>query len=111
MACILVVPQIISGNGIFSIYSDFNFQQVPFTMAAIEGVQTGNTTYSWVNDIGTSFLGSYGYYNLTSPFFLITLLFPSTWFPYLVGPMLILKLVIAALLAYVFLERYVKNKI
>lgn len=110
MACILVVPQIISGNGILSIYSDFNFQQVPFTMAAIEGVQTGNTTYSWVNDIGTSFLGSYGYYNLTSPFFLITLLFPSTWFPYLVGPMLILKLVIAALLAYVFLERYVKNK-
>lgn len=110
MACLLVVPQIISGDGIFSVYSDFNYQQVPFTMNAIESIQTGNTTYSWVNDIGTSFLGSYGYYNLTSPFFLITLLFPSTWYPYLVGPMLILKLVIASLFAYIFLKRYVKNQ-
>lgn len=110
MACILVIPQIISGDGIFSIHSDFNYQQVPFTMAAIEGIHTGNSSYSWINDIGTSFLGSFGYYNLTSPFFLITLLFPSTWYPYLIGPMLILKLVIAALFAYMFLERYVKNK-
>lgn len=110
MACILIIPQIVIGDGIYSIYSDFNFQQVPFTMSAIEGIQTGYSTYSWINDIGTSFLGSFGYYNLTSPFFLITLLFPSTWFPYLVGPMLILKLVVAALLAYIFLERYVKNK-
>ena len=110
MSCIMIIPQIISGDGIFSIYSDFNYQQVPFTMAAIDGVQTGNTAYSWINDLGTSFLGSYGYYNLTSPFFLIALLFPATWFPYLVGPLLILKIVIAALLAYIFLERYVKNK-
>ena len=99
MSCIMIIPQIISGDGIFSIYSDFNYQQVPFTMAAIDGVQTGNTAYSWINDLGTSFLGSYGYYNLTSPFFLIALLFPATWFPYLVGPLLILKIVIAIIIS------------
>lgn len=110
MACIMIVPQIIKGEGILSIYSDYNFQQLPFGISANEEIKEGNVSYSWNNDLGTSFIGTYSYYNLSSPFYLITLLFPSTWFPYLIGPLLILKIVVASLLAYIFLESYIKNK-
>lgn len=110
MASIMIIPSIIKGNGILSIYADFNQQQIPFSIAANEAVKTGNTSYTWINDIGTSFIGTYSFYNLGSIFFIISLLFPAKIFPYLIGPLLILKYVVAALLAYIYIERYVKNK-
>lgn len=110
IASIMIVPQIIKGNGILSIYSDYNFQQLPFAMSANEQIKEGNLNYTWTNDIGTSFIGTYSYYNLTSPFFLITLIFPASWYPYLIGPMLILKITVAALLAFIYLKRYIKNQ-
>ena len=78
--------------------------------AANDQRKEGNLSYTWINDIGTSFIGTYEYYNLTSPFFLITLIFPASWYPYLIGPMLIIKMVVAALLAFIYLKRYVKNE-
>lgn len=110
MASIMIIPSIIKGNGILSIYADFNQQQIPFSIAANEAVKAGNTSYTWINDIGTNFIGSYSFYNLGSIFFIISLLFPAKIFPYLIGPLLILKYVVAALLAYIYIERYVKNK-
>lgn len=110
IASIIIVPSIINGRGILSIYSDFNHQQIPFTMAANDAIKEGNISYSWINDLGTSFIGTYSFYNLGSIFFIVSLIFPAKLFPYLVGPLLIIKIVIAALLAYIYLERYVKNK-
>ena len=110
MASIILVPQIIKGKGILSVFSDFNYQQIPFSIEANNVIKTGNIQYEWNNDLGTSFIGSYSFYNLGSIFFLISLIFPSTVFPYLIGPLLILKYVVAALFAYIFLKRYVKNK-
>lgn len=110
MASIILVPQIIKGKGILSVLSDFNYQQIPFSIEANNLIKTGNIQYEWNNDLGTSFIGSYSFYNLGSIFFLISLMFPSTVFPYLIGPLLILKYVVAALFAYIFLKRYVKNK-
>lgn len=110
VACIMIVPQIIKGQGMFSIASDFNWQQVPFAMSANEELKHQSALYSWVNDIGSSYIGTYSFYNLGSPFFLLSIIFPATWYPYLIGPFVILKLVIAALFAYIFLQRYIKNK-
>lgn len=110
MASIILVPQIIKGKGILSVFSDFNYQQIPFSIEANNLIKTGNIQYEWNNDLGTSFIGSYSFYNLGSIFFLISLIFPSTVFPYLIGPLLILKYVVAALFAFIFLKRYVKNK-
>lgn len=110
MASIMIVPQIIKGEGILSIMADFNYQQIPFSIAANESIKNGETTYNWLNDLGTSFVGSYSFYNLGSIFFLISLIFPAKVFPYLIGPLLILKYVVAALFAYIYIERYVKNK-
>lgn len=110
MASIILLPQIIKGKGILSVFSDFNYQQIPFSIEANNLIKTGNIQYEWNNDLGTSFIGSYSFYNLGSIFFLISLIFPSTVFPYLIGPLLILKYVVAALFAYIFLKRYVKNK-
>ena len=52
----------------------------------------------------------YSFYNLGSPFFWLSLLFPGAVFPYLIGPLLILKCGVAGLTSYAFLQRYVKNK-
>lgn len=110
IASIMIIPQIIKGKGILTVFADFNYQQIPFSIAANNAIKSGNISYNWINDLGTSFIGSYSFYNLGSIFFIISLLFPAKIFPYLIGPLLILKYVVAALLAYIYLERYIKNK-
>ena len=45
-----------------------------------------------------------------SPFNIIGYIFPSGWFEYLVGPILILKYAVAGLTSYLFIQRYVKDK-
>ena len=59
MASIILVPQIIKGKGILSVFSDFNYQQIPFSIEANNLIKTGNIQYEWNNDLGTSFIGSY----------------------------------------------------
>ena len=110
MALLIIIPQIIKGNGILNIFSDFNYQQIPFSIEVNNSIKSNNIQYDWNNDLGTSFIGSYSFYNLGSIFFIISLLFPATVFPYLIGPLLIIKYVVAALLAYIFIKRYVKNQ-
>lgn len=61
-------------------------------------------------DLGSNFIGSYSFYLLGSPFFWLTLPFPTDFVPYLMGPLYILKFGCAALTAYLFLNYFLKNK-
>lgn len=110
VAASLFVPYIIKDNGYFLFYGDFNVQQVPFYKLAHEAIKSGNLFWNWETDLGVNFIGSYSFYLLGSPFFWLTLPFPTDFVPALMGPLLILKFGCAALAAYAFITRFVKNK-
>ena len=77
---------------------------------AHDAVRSGSFGWSWTTDLGANFIGSYSFYLLGSPFFWLTLPFPSAAVPYLMGPLLILKFGCASLTGYVYLKRYVQNQ-
>lgn len=108
-AAVLFVPFMVLNEGYFLFYGDFNVQQIPFYKLAHDAVLSGETAWDFGTDLGVNFLGSYTFYLLGSPFFLLTLIFPSNFVPYLMGPLLILKFALAALTAYCFIRRFTRT--
>jgi len=101
---------IIYDQGYFLYYGDYNVQQIPFYQMTHDAIRAGNIGWNWYTDLGVNFIGSYSFYNLGSPFFWLTLPFPSDWVPYMMGPLLMLKIGCCGLTAYLFMSRYVKNQ-
>lgn len=110
VASIVIIPKIIDGNGILNIWGDFNSQQITFGIYMNDAIKSGNINWIWSNSFGNSFLASFSFYNLFSPFFLLTLLFKGSLYPYLVGPLLIIKYGVAGLTSYAYIQTFVKNK-
>ena len=110
LGLLMFLPWIIYNEGYFFFYGDYNVQQIPFYQMIHDSVQSGNIGWSYTTDLGANIIGSYSFYMAGSPFFWLTLLFPSQAVPYLIAPMLIIKFALAALGAYTFLRRYVKNQ-
>lgn len=110
LGALIVVPNIIAGHGIYYLIDDLNLQQIPFNMINNYSIKNGNIFFSWFNDFGSSFIPTYSFYNLFSPFNMIGYLFSFSLYPYLLGPLFILKYGISGLTSYLFLKRYVKNK-
>lgn len=108
VAAALFIPFLLYGRGYFIYYGDFNVQQIPFYKLAHDCVRSGDVFWNWNTDLGANFIGSYSFYLLGSPFFWLTLPFPSAVVPYLMGPLLILKFACSGLTAYLYLERFVK---
>ncbi len=108
-AACLFVPYMIMGEGYFTFYGDFNVQQIPFYQMCHDAIRNGNIGWNWNTDLGSDFIGSYAFYLLGSPFFWITLLFPNSFVPYLMGPLLILKFACAALTGYLYIRRFTKT--
>ena len=104
------IPYIVIGHGYFLYYGDFNVQQVPFYQMIHDAIRNGEWQWSTTTDLGSSVVGSYTFYMLGSPFFWLTLPFPSKVVPYLMGPLLILKFGTASLTGYIYLRRYVRDK-
>ncbi|MEA5012693.1 MAG: YfhO family protein [Angelakisella sp.] len=104
------LPYVVYDKGLFLYYGDFNVQQIPFYQLANEAIHNGEIWWSWKTDLGANFLGSYSFYLLFSPFFWISLLFPTAATPYLMAPLLVLKSACAAVTGYMFLRRFVKNQ-
>ena len=110
LGSIIIVPNIIIGRGIYSLCADFNLQQIPFNILMNNSIKNGSFLWTWFNDLGSNFIGTFSFYNLFSPFNIIGYLFPSKCFPYLIGPIFILKYGICGICSYLLLQRYVKNK-
>lgn len=108
-AFLIFTPFIIFDRGYFLFYGDFNVQQVPFYQMIHDAIRSGDWGWSWTTDLGANMIGSYTFYNLGSPFFWLTMLFPSRAVPYLMGPLLMLKFAFSSMSAYVYLKRYCKN--
>ena len=108
-AACLFIPYMIMSEGYFTFYGDFNVQQIPFYQMCHKAIREGNVGWNWLTDLGSDFVGSYAFYLLGSPFFWITLIFPNSFVPYLMGPLLILKFACAALTGYMYIRRFTKT--
>lgn len=106
---LIILPNIIYGKGQYILLSDFSIQEIPFNMMINESLKEGSFLWTWFNELGSNFIGTFTFYNLFSPFNLIGYLFPASYFPYIIGWIFILKYGVAGLTSFLFLKRYVKN--
>lgn len=104
------IPSMFENKGIFLYYGDFNSQQMMFYQHAHDMVRNGNMNWDWGTDLGTSFVSSYSFYLLGSPFFWITTLFPSGAVPYLIPWLLALKTAVASVTAYAYIRFFSDNQ-
>lgn len=109
LSAFVFVPFMLINGGRFLFYGDFNVQQIPFYRIAHDSIRQGNFGWNHLTDLGVNFIGSYSFYLLGSPFFWLTVPFPSEWLQYAMGPLFMLKFACAALAGYTYLHRYVKN--
>lgn len=109
-AFVTLIYFIIKGDGVFVTRADFNVQNIPFTTAMHRAVAEGGiNSFSWNVDLGTSTIQGYAFYNLGSPFFWLSMLFPAEAYPYVIGWMYMLKYTAAGTFAFLYLKRFVKN--
>lgn len=110
-ALVSFLPYLIRDRGFFTLAYDYNLQQIPFAAAAYEGVkQIFSGEWIWNLDQGSSLITGFGFYNLGSPFFWATLVFPKESFPLLAGELYMLKYMTAAVLAYSWLKQFVREE-
>lgn len=106
----IFIPFMIVDKGLFIYAGDFNSQQISFWQYANDFIKQGKGQFSWATDLGSSFINSYSFYMIGSPFFWLSLLFPSSWIPYLMCPLLCLKFAISGTGAFLWLRRYTKSR-
>ncbi len=111
MAVLLFLPFIIYNRGYFIYYGDFNAQQIPFYKLAHEAIRQGNIGWSWGTDLGANFIGSYSFYLLGSPFFWLTIPFPTDWIPFMMAPLLALKMAFAGWATYAYTRRFLQPRL
>lgn len=121
-AALIFLPFYILDGGFFHYAGDFNSQQISFYrylngyfkgagypdgLTSLGGVSLPRNTFSWATDLGSGTMNAYSFYLYGSPFFWLSLIFPQSWMPYLMAPMLVLKFAVAGAGAYLYLRRYV----
>ncbi len=106
---LILLPFVVIDGGYFVFYGDYNAQQIPFYKTCIEAVQQGNFGWNWNTDLGVNFVGSYSFYTLGSPFFWFAALFPASVSHYLMAPLLMLKLALSSLFAFIYIRRFVSK--
>ncbi len=105
---VMLMPFLIYDKGFFLYCGDYNSQQIPFTMFISRWFHSGLDSYSFGIDLGGSFVNSYSFYTLGSPFAMVLMLFPEQLVPYLMPFMLCIKFATAATTGYLYLKRYLK---
>lgn len=103
-ALAILLPSILENQGILLLWGDYNHQQISFYTAAHESIRQGHYLWTMTTDLGTDMIGAYSFYLLGSPFFWLTLPFPTEAVPYLMGPLMALKTGLIAWAAYAWLK-------
>lgn len=115
--CVLIVLISIIGilpallqYGCFMVAKDFSTQQVPFIVETKRMLASGMPFWSWNSYIGADFIASYSFYTLTSPFVWFVCLFPYRYILQGITIALILKLVAAGSMTYLYLRKMTISK-
>ncbi len=123
-AALIFLPFQIIDGGFFHYAGDFNGQQIGFYrymngfvkgqgypdgLSSVGGQALPSNTFSWAADLGSGVMNAYSFYLYGSPFFWLSTLFPQSWLPYLMCPLLVLKFAVAGGGAYLYARRYVQN--
>lgn len=108
-AFVIFLPFLIKDHGLFLYYGDFDVQQIPFYRLAHDAIRSGTAMWDWHTDLGVNFVGSYSFYLLGSPFFWLTIPFPSAAVPYLMAPLLILKFGLTCVTSYAYINRFTRT--
>lgn len=109
-ALAIFLPFLVVDKGFFLYCGDFNSQQIPFYTYVQQFIKDGGGTWSWATDLGSSVITSYSFYNIGSPFLWLTMPFPSSWMPYLMVPLFMLKFGAIAAGCCLYLQRYAKTR-
>lgn len=98
-------------GGALVIGSDFDRQQMPFTMALNNQIKRGGLTgWMWNLDLGSGLIPSFTFYELGSPFFWLSLAFPAARFPYVVAWIYVAKYVVAGVTAHLYLRTFLHDE-
>lgn len=109
MMLLIFVPELIKNKGFFIYGGDYLAQQIPFYYHCTDAVHNGSLGWDWLTDLGSSFIGSYSFYLLGSPFFWLISVFSSQTAVILMPYIIALKTGIATLTAYIYIRRYAKT--
>ena len=99
-------PFLWRNGGLLYLSDDYIAQEMVFGRFANDAIKSGNTLFNWGIDIGSDFVPAFSFYNLGSPFFWLTLLFPADQSPYLMGCIFPPKYGVAACTACIWLRQY-----
>lgn len=104
------LPYAAENGFLFYFYGDFESQQVPFLvyLRRILGEMTV-PQYDFNAGLGMDFLDAYSFYNLFSPFTLITVLIPQKAVIYAVPFLIALKLGVCCVNGYLYASRFCKE--
>lgn len=106
-----VSPFIIFTKGVYISYGDYNVQNIPFWNHFYDMYHDGLPAWDWESDLGMGFLTGYTFYGLTSPYTLISLIFPKSALPYVMTFLNAFKFGVAGLSAYIYTKQYVKSDV
>lgn len=105
IAAIVIVPMILANAGAFALSNDFTAQEIPFGMLMNDALKSGSL-WNWSIDIGSNYLECFAFYDIGSPFFWLSLLFPASIYPKLIGWIFLLKFAVAGATASLWLKRH-----
>ncbi|MBQ5319881.1 MAG: YfhO family protein [Oscillospiraceae bacterium] len=104
---IAAIPFAIENNGIFFFYGDFNAQQIPFTLYMTENISEFKfPQYDFSAGTGLDYFNAYSFYNMFSPFTLLTALIPEAVRLYAYTFVIALKFGVCAVSSYHYAKRF-----
>lgn len=109
IAGIILIPSMILNHGYFALSNDFSAEEIPFGMLMNRAIKSGEI-WSWGIDLGGNLLESFGFYNIGSIFYWISLLFPAEIYPQVIGWIFILKIAVAGYASALWMKRYLRKK-
>lgn len=104
-----LLPMMLTEQGYFIYYGDYNAQQIPFYCLANSAVRNGQFGWNWLTDLGSDFMTSYSFYLFGSPFFWLTALLPRSLMLHAMPVVLAVKHGTASLTAYAYIRRFVRG--
>ena len=105
-----LIPIMIAEKGYFIYYGDYNAQQIPFYNLLNDAIRNRQFGWNWFTDLGSDLMTSYSFYLIGSPFFWLTLILPRSLVVFSMPVILSIKHGFAAMTAYAYIRRFVRNK-